>query len=76
MGICRALISLPKTCQSCGVEFQCGSLCCWCGEIKLDAAVRRELKEKFTDCLCRACLEAAAREGSGVLKSAQGAESA
>jgi hypothetical protein len=62
MGICRALISFPKTCQSCGVEFQCGSLCCWCGEIKLDAAVRRELKEKFTDCLCRACLESAARE--------------
>ena len=59
MGICRALISLPKTCQRCGVEFECGSPCCWCGEMKLDATVRQELKEKFTDCLCRACLEQA-----------------
>ena len=64
--MCRALFSFPKTCQSCGTEFECGTLCCWCGEIKLDKAVREELKQKFNDCLCRACLEraaAGAREG-------------
>lgn len=62
MSICRAFISLPKTCQNCGEEFGCGGLCCWCAEIKLDKSVRQELKERFTDCLCRTCLEAAARD--------------
>lgn len=61
---CRALfVSSPKTCQNCGVEFPCGSLCCWCGEIKIDKAVREELKQKFNDCLCRTCLEEAQRLG-------------
>ena len=68
MSICRALISLPKTCQNCGIEFQCGSLCCWCGEIKLDKAVREELKQKFNDCLCRTCLE----EAQGLRPRAEG----
>ena len=68
MGICRSLLTFTKTCQSCGTEFECGTLCCWCGEIKVDAAVRRELKEKFTDCLCRACLE----EAQGLRPKAEG----
>jgi len=60
MSSCRAVISLPKTCQRCGVEFGCGGSCCWCDEVALDPAVRSELQQQFTDCLCRACLEAAA----------------
>jgi len=31
--------------------------CCWCDEIALDAATRASLKEQFTDCLCRKCLD-------------------
>jgi hypothetical protein len=61
MSACRAVISFPKTCQRCGTEFACGGSCCWCDEIVLDASVRAALRERFTDCLCRACLEAAAR---------------
>jgi hypothetical protein len=62
MGSCRSLITLPKTCQRCGVEFGCGGSCCWCDEVPLDAAVREQLQQQFSDCLCRACLETAARD--------------
>jgi hypothetical protein len=58
MANCRALVSLPKTCQRCGVEFGCGGSCCWCDEVKLSDDLRAELQQQFTDCLCRACLEA------------------
>jgi hypothetical protein len=63
MSSCRAIVSIPKTCQRCGVEFGCGGSCCWCDEIPLDATVREALRQQFTDCLCRSCLEAA---GSGI----------
>ena len=53
------MISVTKTCQQCGVEFACGMSCCWCDEIALDPATRASLKEQFTDCLCRGCLEQA-----------------
>jgi hypothetical protein len=68
VGICRSLLTFQKTCQGCGAEFECGTLCCWCGEIKVDATVRQELKQKFTDCLCRACLE----EAQGLRPKAEG----
>ena len=61
MSSCRAVTSFPKTCQRCGVEFGCGGSCCWCDEVVLDADTRTALREQFTDCLCRACLEAAAQ---------------
>ena len=57
MSSCRAVISIPKTCQRCGVEFGCGGSCCWCDEVTLDTQVREELRQRFSDCLCRACLE-------------------
>jgi hypothetical protein len=60
MANCRALVSTVKTCQNCGVEFSCGGSCCWCDEVRLDANVRTELQSRFTDCLCRACLESSA----------------
>ena len=68
MSNCRAVISIPKTCQRCGVEFACGGSCCWCDEVKLDAPVRQELGEQFSDCLCRACLE----EAQGIRPKAEG----
>ena len=60
MSNCRALVSVVKTCQNCGAEFACGGSCCWCDEVRLDATVRTDLQARFTDCLCRACLESAA----------------
>jgi hypothetical protein len=32
----------------------------WCGEIKLSDETRQELRAKYKNCLCRACLEKAA----------------
>ena len=68
MSTCRAVVSFPKTCQQCGVQFACGGSCCWCDEIPLDANAREALTQRFTDCLCRACLEAAI---SGVADAAE-----
>ena len=59
MSSCRAVVSIPKTCQRCGVEFGCGGSCCWCDEVPLDAQVREELRQTFSDCLCRSCLQEA-----------------
>ena len=56
---CRAIVSVTKTCQRCSVEFACGLSCCWCDEITLDAKARTDIRQEFTDCLCRACLEEA-----------------
>jgi hypothetical protein len=60
MGSCRAIVPVSKICQSCGTEFACLGACCWCGEITLSDAARADLRTRFSDCLCRACLEAAA----------------
>jgi hypothetical protein len=58
---CRTVLSVPKTCQNCGTTFACGAPChCWCDHVALDAETRAELPQRFTDCLCPACLEAAA----------------
>jgi Cysteine-rich CWC len=48
-----------RTCEACGDEFICGvSLSgCWCSEIELTDEIRRDLRSKYTDCLCRRCLE-------------------
>ena len=73
MANCRALVSVVKTCQNCGAEFACGGSCCWCDEVRLDANVRTDLQARFTDCLCRACLEsAAARVRATEMESALG----
>ena len=66
---CRAVISIPKTCQQCGVEFSCGGSCCWCDEVQLDDQAREQLRQQFTDCLCRSCLE----QAQGLRAKAQGA---
>ena len=72
MSTCRAVVSIPKTCQRCGVEFGCGGSCCWCDEVKLDAQVRGELRQQFTDCLCRSCLEQAQSEAQASGAPAEG----
>ena len=60
MSSCRAVVSVVKTCQRCGAEFSCGLSCCWCDEIALDRDAMATLREQFSDCLCRSCLQAAA----------------
>ena len=56
MSSCRAVVSVTKTCQRCDIAFACGLSCCWCGEVPHEPAVAERLRERFTDCLCPACL--------------------
>jgi len=53
---------LPQTewCEACGQPFVCEISLgkgCWCGEIKLSEGTRQELRAKYRNCLCGACLE-------------------
>ncbi|MGH9790512.1 MAG: cysteine-rich CWC family protein [Candidatus Acidiferrales bacterium] len=47
------------TCPACGEQFACGAtLCgCWCAEAKLSEAARAALRERYSGCLCRDCLQ-------------------
>ena len=49
----------PRECEACGQSFVCGASIrgCWCIQIKLDAPVRQQLRERFKGCLCSDCLE-------------------
>jgi len=46
-------------CEACGNEFVCGASLkgCWCSEVPLNKDDRSTLKAKFSDCLCKDCLE-------------------
>lgn len=63
----RIAIELPvlrktQTCPACGESFACElSLAkgCWCTEVKLSEETRQQLRERYSGCLCRACLEQA-----------------
>jgi hypothetical protein len=50
---------VPTVCEACGEPFGCGaqSSGCWCAQVKLNDAMRAELRERFKNCLCPACLE-------------------
>ena len=53
-----------KRCESCGATFECSGLWfCWCRHVKVDDETRRDLRARFTDCLCPRCLERAAQAG-------------
>jgi hypothetical protein len=58
----------PSVCESCGEPFGCGaqSSGCWCAQVKLTEEMRNQLRERFKNCLCRACLERFARGGEPV----------
>ena len=49
----------PRECEACGKPFVCGAslMGCWCFDVKLSAATRKELWAQYKDCLCRECLE-------------------
>ncbi|PWT84040.1 MAG: hypothetical protein C5B57_05535 [Blastocatellia bacterium] len=53
------LFEREKTCPSCGTRFICSGLWfCWCRTVSLDRQTRSEFSQRYTDCLCRRCLEA------------------
>ena len=51
-------------CEACGGDFVCGASLkgCWCSEVQLNDDDRASLKTKYSDCLCRVCLEKQAGE--------------
>ena len=52
-------LSGATTCEACGKEFTCGASLagCWCTELKLSDEARAELRSRYSNCLCRECLE-------------------
>ena len=47
-----------KTCPRCGKTFECvHSIDCWCVKVKLTDATKAYLKDHYSDCLCKDCLE-------------------
>jgi len=49
---------MTKTCPRCGKTFECvHSVDCWCVKVKLTDATKAFLKERYSDCLCKDCLE-------------------
>jgi hypothetical protein len=48
------------TCEACGKDFTCGASLagCWCTELKLSDEARADLRNQYSRCLCRECLEA------------------
>ena len=49
---------MTKTCPRCGKTFECvHSVDCWCVKVKLTDATKAYLKENYSDCLCKDCLE-------------------
>lgn len=51
-------MTMKKTCPRCGKEFECvHSIDCWCVKVKLTDATKAYLKENYSDCLCKECLE-------------------
>ena len=48
-------------CDACGEHFQCGPVLrgCWCSKVEVAVEVRRQLKEKYSSCLCPDCLRRA-----------------
>jgi hypothetical protein len=55
-------LTRERRCEACGNEISCGASLngCWCSEIKLSDAARKEIQGLYRDCLCRTCLEKAA----------------
>jgi hypothetical protein len=47
------------TCEVCGEPFACELSVsgCWCSRIQLAEAARAEMRAKYKNCLCPACLK-------------------
>jgi hypothetical protein len=57
----------PRDCEACGKPFICGASLtgCWCFGFKLGVETRRQLRERYLDCLCQNCLARFADEKPG-----------
>jgi len=67
IGLMLPAFRKTKACEACGESFACEISLgkgCWCGEVKLSEDTRQELRAKYRDCLCRACLEKAKAKNS------------
>ena len=60
----RIPASGQKVCGKCGAVFLCAGAGCWCGSIAVPAETLRELRTRFKDCLCPACLRAFVQEAA------------
>ena len=47
---------VTKTCEACGVTFECGGYHCWCGKVGIAELQMDWIAAHFQDCLCPACL--------------------
>jgi len=67
IGLKLPILRKSQACEACGETFACEiplGKGCWCGEIKLSDETRKELRAKYRNCLCRACLGKAATTNS------------
>jgi len=58
------VVEAVARCPRCGGAFHCGvadEQACPCTTVSLDAALQQRLRERFSGCLCIACLAAVAR---------------
>lgn len=52
--------SVIKICERCNIEFVCNATDitnCFCYDISLKENVRKEISEKYSNCLCEKCLK-------------------
>ncbi|WP_447986405.1 cysteine-rich CWC family protein [Nitrospira sp. Nam74] len=57
-------MGIDKTCERCGLTFQCGGPGCWCMQVPLTHSQREGIAMQFLDCLCPHCLPQVAYKGS------------
>ncbi len=61
-------MEVEKKCARCGDAFRCKQEAgCWCASVHMERAMLAEIRARFADCLCEACLRklAAGQEPAG-----------
>jgi len=55
---------VEKKCSRCGNAFHCKQEAgCWCASVQVERATLAEIRTRFADCLCEACLRKLAAPG-------------
>ena len=60
-GKCHVSDAGPRTlrCERCGVAFECDPRgACWCANVPVPPEALVQIRQKYADCLCPACLKA------------------
>lgn len=72
---CQSDSAAPKQkiCEACGAQFLCHSPWgpCWCEKVELANSTLADLRARYADCLCPACLAKAAASQSAPAKLVQ-----